>query len=218
VCDLCYEHVEYATSVTQSVGKARIGGKWTGVDHHGMPVSALDFYNKFVLLYFGFTNCPDICPTELEKMSVVMRKIGKSKFADYVQPVFISVDPKRDSVATIAEYVQDFPMQPPLVGVTGTFDQVLRTTRMFRVYFSKANESEEEGEEDDYLLDHSIIMYLMNPEGEFADFFGSNMDADEVEEKVMRQIRIYMQEKGIVEPQSNSVWERAKHFLTGSFK
>ncbi|KAL8444388.1 hypothetical protein Emag_005483 [Eimeria magna] len=117
---------------------------------------------KYVLIYFGFSFCPDICPKELEKLTQIINLIDK-EHGEVVQPIFITVDPARDTVAQVAEYCKDF--HPRLIGLTGTpglwgsglQSQIKDVTRKFRVYF---NQTARTGDED-YLVDHSIIQYFM---------------------------------------------------------
>lgn len=106
---------------------------------------------KWTLIYFGFTNCPDICPEELDKMSNVVTQIDKEK-GPIVRPVFVSVDPARDSVPAVASYVAEF--HPRLVGLTGDYDNVKKTCKVYRVYFSTPPDAKAT---DDYLVDHRWV-------------------------------------------------------------
>ena len=113
---------------------------------------------EFALLYFGFTFCPDICPEELEKIAEAMDLV-EARTGVKVQPVFISVDPERDTPAKIKEYVAEF--HPRMIGLTGGMEAVKQVSKKYRVYFSKTGESS-----TDYLVDHSIIHYFIDPAGE----------------------------------------------------
>ncbi|KQK17236.1 hypothetical protein BRADI_1g33190v3 [Brachypodium distachyon] len=165
----------------QSVGTAAIGGPFTLLNHDGKPVTEKDFLGKWTLLYFGFTHCPDICPDELQKMAAAIDKI-KERTKIEIVPVFISVDPERDTVEQVHDYVKEF--HKDLIGLTGTTDEVRQVARAYRVYYMK---TEEEG--SDYLVDHSIVMYLMNPKMEFVKFFGKNYDVDSLAEGIVKEIR-----------------------------
>lgn len=165
----------------QSVGTAAIGGPFTLLNHDGKPVTEKDFLGKWTLLYFGFTHCPDICPDELQKMAAAIDKIKERTKLEIV-PVFISVDPERDTVEQVHDYVKEF--HKDLIGLTGTTDEVRQVARAYRVYYMK---TEEEG--SDYLVDHSIVMYLMNPKMEFVKFFGKNYDVDSLAEGIVKEIR-----------------------------
>ncbi|OAY68024.1 Protein SCO 1, mitochondrial, partial [Ananas comosus] len=164
-----------------SVGTAAIGGPFKLVNHVGKPVTEKDFLGKWTLIYFGFTHCPDICPDELQKMAAAVDKI-KEKARIEIVPVFISVDPERDTVEQVHDYVKEF--HPDLIGLTGTPDEIRQVARAYRVYYMKTEE-----EDSDYLVDHSIVMYLMNPKMDFVKFFGKNYDADALAEGIIREIK-----------------------------
>ncbi|KAL5709186.1 Protein SCO1 1 [Ranunculus cassubicifolius] len=175
---------EITTSVKQgpSVGKAAIGGPFNLVNHEGKTVTEKDFCGKWTLVYFGFTHCPDICPDELIKLAAAIDKIQKAGIE--VVPVFITVDPERDTVEQVHDYVQEF--HPKLVGLTGSPEEIKKVARAYRVYYMK---TEEEG--SDYLVDHSIIMYLMDPNMEYVKFFGKNNDVDALTAGIINEIKQY---------------------------
>jgi cytochrome oxidase Cu insertion factor (SCO1/SenC/PrrC family) len=158
-------------------GKALIESDFSLVDHTGKPVTDEDFAGKWQLVFFGFTYCPDVCPTTLNDISVVLEKLGDD--ADQVQPLFITVDPERDTPEVMAEYVANF--DPRIVGLTGSPEQVKQAAQAFRAYYAKA---EREDQPDGYTMDHSAFLYLMNPEGEYATHFSASDDpaaiADEI--------------------------------------
>ncbi len=138
-----------ASSRVESYGKPMLGGPWSLVDASGKPVTSGDFLGKYVLLYFGFTFCPDICPNELVKMARVVNSIDESKeHAGKVVPMFITLDPYRDTCEQVGAYVADF--HPRMVGLTGTPGQVAKAAKAYRVYFSEVDKKEGE-EANDYL-------------------------------------------------------------------
>jgi len=167
---------------TASYGKAKIGGPFSLVTHRGDLFTQDNLCGHWNLIYFGFTNCPDVCPDELDKMSDVVDSI-ESDFGPIMQPIFISCDPARDTVEQTAAYVQDF--HPKLIGLTGSYDAVKATCKAYRVYFSTPP-NPKPGE--DYLVDHSIFFYLMNPRGEFVDAYGKSHSAELVRERVAEAI------------------------------
>jgi protein SCO1 len=164
----------------QVVGKAAVGGPFRLIDQDGKPFTDRDLLGEFSLLYFGFTYCPDICPDELEKMMEALDVVEK-KTSRQVLPVFISVDPERDTPKQMKEYVTEF--HPRLIGLTGDLENVKKTSKLFRVYYHKTDEGSK-----DYLVDHSIIMYLMDPNGEFVTFYGKNYTMEQLSDSIAEHI------------------------------
>ncbi|KAG6697690.1 hypothetical protein I3842_09G214300 [Carya illinoinensis] len=183
------QHIEEINNASKavkegpSVGKAAIGGPFNLINHEGKHVTEKNFLGKWTLIYFGFTHCPDICPDELQKLAAAVDKI-KEKEGFEIIPLFISVDPERDNVEQVGEYVKEF--HPKLVGLTGTLDEIRNVARAYRVYYMKTAE-----EDSDYLVDHSIVMYLMGPDMDFVKFFGKNNDVDSLTDGVIKEIKRY---------------------------
>ncbi|KLO09913.1 h-sco1 [Schizopora paradoxa] len=171
-------------------GKAAVGGPFQLSTHEGKPFSEKDLLGKWNLVYFGFTNCPDICPEELDKMTEVVNELD-NRFGEIAQPIFISVDPARDSQPQIARYLKDF--HPRLVGLSGTYDETKAVCKTYRVYFSTPKDASPDG---DYLVDHSIYFYLMDPEGEFVEAFGRSSTVEEVVKRTAEEIGRWEGEKG----------------------
>ena len=175
-------------------GKADIGGPFTLVDSaSNKPFSSEQLKGTWSLLYFGFTHCPDICPDELEKIASAIDMIEKESKGDVrITPVFITLDPERDGVKEVAPYVKEF--HPRMIGLTGSKDDIMKVTKSYRVYFTKAGVGEMTGNEgnvseDEYLIDHSIISYLLAPDGSFVTFFGKNYSDEEMAQSILNIVR-----------------------------
>ena len=170
----------------KSMGRPAIGGPFSLVDHKGRPVTDNDFRGKYMLVYFGFTFCPEICPAELTKMGNVMEELKVKGFDDAVVPVMITVDPRRDTVEQVARYVQEF--HPRLIGLTGTPQQVQEVSKLYRVYASTGYSEEELEKIDDYQVDHTIFFYLMGPDGLIRNYFGQQMTSEQISKGVLDAI------------------------------
>jgi len=163
----------------KSLGTPALGGPFTLVDQNGRPVTSSTFRGSYMLIYFGFTFCPDICPEELRKMSAVVDCLARAERGKNLQPIFITLDPWRDSVAQMKMYCKEF--HPRLVGLTGTPEQIRKVAKEYRVYSSKAPSDAE----NDYLVDHSIIMYLMDSQGKFLAYFGKDKTQEQITAKLL---------------------------------
>ncbi|MDA0675611.1 MAG: SCO family protein [Proteobacteria bacterium] len=169
-------------AATSGSGVASIGGPFTLIDHTGRTVTDKDFAGRWMLVYFGYTYCPDVCPTSLSVMADAMDRLDPEQ-AEKVVPVMISIDPLRDTPALLAEYVTNF--HPRLIGLTGSVDQAAAAAKTYRVYFAKSGGSDAG---DDYLMDHSSIVYLVDPKGQFRlHFAGAQIDAERIAER-LRQL------------------------------
>lgn len=171
-------------------GGPLIGGPFTLTDTNGKTVRNTDFLGKFMYIYFGFTNCPDICPAEMEKLSRTITQLDKKVGKDKWVPLFITVDPYRDTPKVLKEYLSDF--HPRIIGLTGSQEEIERVARSYRVYFAVPDESTNP---NDYLVDHSIIMYLMSPEGKFLDYTTKDFNWMECLGKILRRMMMYDEEK-----------------------
>ncbi|KAF9518398.1 hypothetical protein BS47DRAFT_1338330 [Hydnum rufescens UP504] len=172
---------------TASYGKAKVGGPFSLITHEGQPYTQDDLLNHWSLIYFGFTNCPDICPEELDKMASIIDSID-AEFGPVVHPIFITCDPARDTVEQTKVYVKDF--HPRLIGLTGSYEAIKAACKAYRVYFSTPPNTKPG---DDYLVDHSIFFYLMNPAGEFVDAYGKSQAPETVRTKVAEAIQKWKQ-------------------------
>jgi len=150
----------------------------------GNLVTNEQFKGKWLLLYFGFARCPDICPSEMVKVGKVMDTLKEKypKLHKQIVPVFVSVDPARDSLKALKEYGKDF--HPSYIFLTGAPSQVQEMAKKYRVYVSKADETAD----GDYLVDHSIVIYFHDAEGDLADCFTQSMRPSDVVEKVVERM------------------------------
>jgi protein SCO1/2 len=158
---------------THANGTAAIGGPFALTDHTGRAVTDADFKGAHMLVYFGFTFCPDVCPTTLQTVGLALDRLGA--LADRVRPVFVTVDPERDSPAVLGEYVRHF--HPRLVGLTGSAAQIAAIAKAYRLYYAEAPASDGGGP-DDYTMDHSSILYLIGPDGVFVTHFAHGTSAE----------------------------------------
>ncbi|MCA6223253.1 MAG: SCO family protein [Phenylobacterium sp.] len=136
------------------------GGPFTLVDTTGRPFTEAGLKGRWSIVFFGFTFCPDVCPTTLDTLGRTLDLLGPD--GKKVQIIFVSVDPERDTPAQMAAYLNNPAFPPGVVGLTGTPEQVAAVARAYKVYYEK------QGEGDAYLINHSSISYLMDPSGQFA--------------------------------------------------
>ena len=163
-------------------GEADVRSEFSLTDHTGRDVTESDYSGRWQLVVFGFTYCPDICPTTLAFVGTVLDLLGPD--AERVTPLFISVDPERDSVEIMAEYVAAF--HPRLIGLTGSPAQVAAAAEEFKVYYEKR---EEDSAPDGYLMAHTGRIYLMRPDGRFeAVFRESDQDPERLVEEILARI------------------------------
>lgn len=153
--------------VSGSGEKQNIGGPFMLEGPDGKEIKNTDFLGKWLIIYFGYTYCPDLCPTGLQTIARVLDKL-KDKEVQNVQPLFITIDPARDTAEKMKEYAASF--NPAILGLTGTAEQISKVAKAYGVYYKKA----EEVEEGQYLMDHSTGIYLMGPDGAFIAKFTEN--------------------------------------------
>ncbi len=140
-----------------------IGGPFSLTDHTGRRITEADFRGKLMLVYFGYTYCPDICPTELYTMSLALDRLGAE--SEQIRALFVSVDPERDDLALLRDYIALF--HPDMVAATGTPDEIEAMARAYRVYYARA----ENPDGGPYLMDHSTFIYLMSEVGDLVTVF-----------------------------------------------
>jgi protein SCO1 len=161
--------------LTGATGGPTIGGPFVLENSSGKTVTDRDFRGKYMLVYFGYTYCPDVCPTTLNAVADALDRLGPK--ANDLRPIFITVDPERDTPDVMKQYTGAF--SPNLIGLTGTPDQIARVAKEYRVYYARHVTGPGP---NDYSMDHSSIIYLMGPDGNFiapirADESGEEMAA-----------------------------------------
>ncbi|TVT57457.1 MAG: SCO family protein [Azoarcus sp. PHD] len=147
-------------------------------DHNGTPRTLADFSGKVVTIFFGYTQCPDVCPTNLSTMSEVMRKLGPE--ADKVQVLFVTVDPERDTAALLAQYVPVFDKR--FLGLVGDPDATAAVAKDFRVFYRKSGDTEG----GNYTVDHSAGTYVFDPSGMLRLYVKHGETADNISEDIGR--------------------------------
>jgi len=150
-----------------------IGGPFALEDGAGKQVTDKDFRGKYMLVYFGYTFCPDVCPTTLNAVADALDKLGPA--AARVQPLFITVDPKRDTPPVVKQYAAAF--SPRIERLTGTQDQIAKVAKEYRVYYAEHRTGPGP---DDYSMDHSSVLYLMSPDGDFIAPVRADQSGDEM--------------------------------------
>jgi protein SCO1/2 len=154
-----------------------IGGPFTLVDGDGRTVTEATFKGRFMLIYFGYTYCPDVCPTSLAQMVAALDKLPPAT-QDKVVPIFITVDPARDTPQVVKGYAAAF--HPRMVGLTGSEEQVAAVEKAFKVYAAKVKGDDPQS----YTMDHSSITYLMGPDGRFLAHFAHGASVAEMAERL----------------------------------
>ena len=165
---------------TTTGDRVTTGGRFILKSHTGKIVTDQDFGGKFMLVYFGYTYCPDICPTSLQTVTLALEKIADQ--AKYFQPLFITVDPERDTPRVMAEYVSSF--YPGMIGLTGTKAVIDSVTKKYRVKFAKVVEKNAKDKDNDYMVDHTASVFLMGFDGRYLARFPYNTTADQMAAKL----------------------------------
>lgn len=161
-------------------GKEPIGGPFRLVDHTGATRTDADFLGKLLLIYFGFTYCSDACPIDLQSISQALDRLGP--LADAVQPLFITIEPDKDTPEQLKGYVTQF--HPRLIGLTGDPREVRKVARAYKVYAAKSAPSER----DDPNVDHSSLVYLVDAAGKYVGYFPPGTSADRMVEVIRQQL------------------------------
>ena len=159
--------------------EAAPGGPFALTDQFGKPRSDADFRGQYMLVFFGFTNCPDICPIELQTMSDALDRLDARQAAK-ITPIFITVDPARDTPDVLRAYVANF--HPRLVALTGSAEAIGTVAKSYRVFYAKATGANAPSDPAAYILNHSAVVYLMGPAGEYVAHFNPGTTAQAMAE------------------------------------
>jgi protein SCO1 len=167
--------------MVETTGKALIGGPFTLVDQTGRTVTDQDFRGRYMLVFFGFTHCPDVCPAELQVMSASLDELGPK--ADEIVPIFITLDPERDTQEAMGAFVKNFGSR--FVGLTGSPEAIAAAADAYRVAYAKI---QEDTRKPDYSIDHSGLVYLMGKDGEYITQFPYGTPAAKMTETLRRYL------------------------------
>jgi len=161
-------------------GQIQIGGPFSLTDPDGRTVTDQQFRGRFMLVYFGYTFCPDVCPTELQTVAASLAALGPD--AAKLVPLFITIDPQRDTPKAMGEYTKQF--DDRLIGLTGTPEQIAAVAKAYRVYYARSDSKAT----TDYLMDHSSFLYLMGPDGRMRSLFRPGMQPQELTAALKAQL------------------------------
>jgi len=164
-----------------SVAGGNIGGPFELMDHRGQMVTDAQVLDQPALVYFGYTFCPDVCPMDVARNVVAVEILADAGLT--VKPVFITIDPARDTVDYLADFVAN--NHPEMVGLTGTAEQIAKAARAYKVYYRKQPSEDE----DYYLMDHSSFSYFMVPDVGFVDFLRSDLLPEVVADRLACVLR-----------------------------
>jgi len=173
----------------EAMDETTITGKFELIDHIGKLTRDKDFRGQYLLVFLGYTYCPDVCPTDLQSMADTLDLMGDK--ADRIQPIFITVDPERDTPPVLAEFVSNF--HPRLIGLTGTPKQARDAAQAFgakyhKVFASPNSEENQDGDEF-YLINHSAATYLIGPDGDYLGYFAHGSHAQGMAEELLQVIK-----------------------------
>lgn len=166
---------------TVTIGKALVGGPFELTRHDGQRVTDATYRGQLMLVYFGFTYCPDICPAGLQVMSAALDKLGAD--SERIAPLFVTVDPERDTPEQLKNYVSSF--HKNLVGLTGSAEDISKVAKAYRVYYKKVQDPAL----SDYTMDHTSFFYLMDGDGEFITHFPHVVPPEKLAERLAAELK-----------------------------
>jgi protein SCO1/2 len=159
-----------------TAGRADVGGPFRLTDHNGKTVTDADFRGRYMLIYFGYSFCPDVCPTTLAVMAQALEKLGGK--SQRIVPILITIDPERDTPQVLNDYVKAF--GPSFVGLTGSMAAIQDAEKKYRVYAVKKPLDSAKGSGGNYGVDHSSVLYLMGPDGRLVNFYDEAVSPDDL--------------------------------------
>jgi protein SCO1/2 len=177
-------------AATQDAPEGEFGGSFSLTDQNGVRRTDMDFRGKYMLIFFGYTYCPDVCPTTLAVEAEALDQLGAR--ANNIVPIFITVDPKRDTQEKLKSYLSAFDAKPPsqrpnFIGLTGTDEEIDKAADAYEVYYNLHLDGRFGGAED-YSVDHTGNVYLMSPEGKFVAYYSQGISPDELVADLMQRV------------------------------
>lgn len=164
----------------EAAGAQAVASHFVLVTHDGRTVTDDDFHGKHLIVFFGYTSCPDVCPTSLQKLAVAMGLLGP--LADKVQPLFVTLDPERDTPAVLNDYVSSFGHR--IIGLTGSREMIDRMAKAYRV----KHERIEGASPGEYSIDHTAALFHIAPDGSYAGRFSAAMDAEQIADAMRKSL------------------------------
>jgi protein SCO1/2 len=169
---------------TVTTGVAKVGGPFRLTDQTGKTVTERDFRGRYMLIYFGYSFCPDVCPTTLGVMAEALQKLGSD--SSRVVPIFITIDPERDTPKVLADYMKAF--GPQFVGLTGSPAAIKEVEKEYSVYAVKRPLDPSKGNAGGYGMDHSSVLYLLGPTGKPISFYDEAISPDDLAKELRQKI------------------------------
>jgi len=172
---------ERGVRILEDFAATKVGGPFAMVDHDGRAVTDADYRGRYMVVFFGFTNCPDVCPTELQTVTAALDSLPKPTL-EKIQPLFVTVDDERDTPAAMKAYLANF--HPRFIGLTGTAAQIEAIKKVYRAYAAKG----ERNKDGEFMIEHAGFLYVMGPDGKFAEVLKPGLKPDELAAKLRRTV------------------------------
>jgi protein SCO1/2 len=169
--------------IINNVTNNKLGGDFILINQNNQKINSKDLRGKLLLIYFGFTFCPDICPTTLQVMGEVIDMLGED--GSNLVSLFVTLDPERDTPNQLKEYMEHF--NPKIMALTGNVEEITDITAKYKVYSSKAEP--ESSDKENYLLNHSSFIYLIDKDGKYLSHFNPGIKAEKIVETILKHIR-----------------------------